>query len=124
MTLKCSPIKALARSQKQSTTKKSKYPLGNPVDLIPNDIITAARLQDAIDAINKEPAPGRYREFTKVTTEGTITHAVLYELIKRFEFQVQKSIPQWEDSRTMFGRIKDYMYCRSCLQIVTRRDTG
>ena len=71
-------LKALARTQTQSTTKKSKYPLGNPVDLIPNDIITAARLQDAIDAINKEPAPGRYREFTKVTTEGTITHAILY----------------------------------------------
>ena len=71
-------LKALARTQKQSTAKKSKYPLGNPVDLIPNDIITAARLQDAIDAINKEPAPGRYREFTKVTTEGTITHAILY----------------------------------------------
>jgi hypothetical protein len=29
-------LKALARTQKQSTTKKSKYPLGNPVDLIPN----------------------------------------------------------------------------------------
>ena len=71
-------LKALARSQKQSTTKKSRYPLGNPVDLIPNYIITATRLQDAIDAINKEPAPGRYREFTKVTTEGTITHAILY----------------------------------------------
>ena len=71
-------LKALARTQKESTTKKSKYPLGNPVDLIPNDIITADRLQDAIDAINKEQAPGRYREFTKVTTEGTITHAVLY----------------------------------------------
>ena len=71
-------LKALARTQKESTTKKSKYPLGNPVDLIPNDIITADRLQDAIDAINKEQAPGRYREFTKVTTEGTITHAILY----------------------------------------------
>ena len=71
-------LKALARTQKQSTAKKSKYPLGNPVDLIPNDIITAARLQDAIDAINKEPAPGRYREFTKVTSTGTITHAILY----------------------------------------------
>ena len=71
-------LKALARTQKQSTTKKSKYPLGNPVDLIPNDIITADRLQDAIDAINKEQAPGRYREFTKVTTKGTITHAILY----------------------------------------------
>jgi hypothetical protein len=195
-------LKALARTQTQSTTKKSKYPLGNPVDLIPNDIITAARLQDAIDAINKEQAPGRYREFTKVTAEGTITHAVLYhyesvwyaawlppknkeadyiygytyaykdtdttrkvlpidlrhatdncvsklsgrctfvtytqqvtkqdvidgrdtrnwnipnvfayakksmrlhEPIKRFEAQVQKSIPQWEDSRTIFERIK------------------
>jgi hypothetical protein len=50
-------LKALVRTQKQSTTKKSKYPLGNPVDLIPNDIITATRLQDAIDAINKEPSP-------------------------------------------------------------------
>ena len=195
-------LKALARTQKESTTKKPKYPLGNPVDLIPNDIITAARLQDAIDAINKEQAPGRYREFTKVTTKGTITHAVLYhyeqvwyaawlppkgkedeyiygytyaykdtdttrkalpyalrgatddcvskpsgrctfvtytqqvtkqdvidgrdtrnwnlpgvtayakksrrlhEPIKRFESQVQMSIPQWEDSRTMFERIK------------------
>ena len=195
-------LKALARTQKESTTKKSKYPLGNPVDLIPNDIITAARLQDAIDAINKEQAPGRYREFTKVTAEGTITHAVLYhyesvwyaawlppsdkkadyiygytyaykdtdttrkalpyalrgatddcvskpsgrctfvtytqqvtkqdvidgrdtrnwnipgvtayakksrrlhEPIKRFESQVQMSIPQWEDSRTIFERIK------------------
>jgi hypothetical protein len=195
-------LKALARTQTQSTTKKSKYPLGNPVDLIPNDIITADRLQDAIDAINKEQAPGRYREFTKVTTEGTITHAVLYhyeqvwyaawlppkgkeadyiygytyaykdtdttrkalpyalrgatddcvskpsgrcmfvtytqqvtkqdvidgrdtrnwnipgvaayakksrrlyEPIKRFEAQVQMSIPQWEDSRNIFKRIK------------------
>jgi hypothetical protein len=71
-------LKALARSQKESTTKKFKYPLGNPVDLIPNDIITAERVQDAIDAINKAPAPGRYREFTKVTSTGTITHAVLY----------------------------------------------
>ena len=71
-------LKALARTQKQSTTKKSKYPLGNPIDLIPNEIITAERVQDAIDAINKAPAPGRYREFTKVTSTGTITHAVLY----------------------------------------------
>ena len=71
-------LKALARTQKQSTTKKSKYPLGNPVDLIPNEIISATVLQKAIDAINKEPAPGRYREFTKVTSTGTITHAVLY----------------------------------------------
>ena len=199
-------LKALARTQKQSTNKKSKHPLGNPVDLIPNDIIPATALQNAIDAINLAAAPGRYREFTKVTTEGTITHAILYhyesvwyaawlppsdkeadyiygytyaykdnettrkalpyalrtarthanddciskpsgrctfvtytqqvtkqdvidgrdarnwnrpgvsawakksrrlhEPIKRFEAQVQISIPQWEDSRSMFERIK------------------
>jgi len=206
-------LKALARTQTQSTTKKSKYPLGNPVDLIPNDIITADRLQDAIDAINKEQAPGRYREFTKVTTKGTITHAVLYhyeqvwyaawlppngkeadyiygytyaykdtdttrkvlpyvlrgatddcvskpsgrctfvtytqqvtkqdvidgrdtrnwnipgvpayakksrrlhEPIKRFEAQVQTSIPQWEDSRNIFERIKT-----TCIADLLTRD--
>jgi hypothetical protein len=93
-------LKALARSQKQSTTKKSKYPLGNPVDLIPNDIITAARLQDAIDAINKEQAPGRYREFTKVTAEGTITHAVLYH----YE---QVWYAAWLPSK---GKETDYVY--------------
>jgi len=71
-------LKALARTQKQSTTKKSKYPLGNPVDLIPTDIISATALQNAIDSINQEPAPSRYREFTKVSPRGTITHAVLY----------------------------------------------
>jgi hypothetical protein len=195
-------LKALARTQKQSTTKKSKYPLGNPVDLIPNDIISATVLQNAIDNINQEAAPSRYREFTKVSPRGTITHAILYhyeqvwyaawlpptdkeadyiygytyaykdtdttrkilpytlrdrtdnqvskpsgrctfitytqqvtkqdvingrdsrnwnipsvpayakksrrlhESIKRFEEQVRMSIPQWEDSRTMFERIK------------------
>ena len=49
-------LKALARTQKQSTTKKSKYPLGNPVDLIPADIISATALQNTIDSINQEPA--------------------------------------------------------------------
>jgi hypothetical protein len=93
-------LKALARSQKQSTPRKSKYPLGNPVDLIPNDIITAARLQDAIDAINKEQAPGRYREFTKVTAEGTITHAVLYH----YE---QVWYAAWLPSK---GKETDYIY--------------
>jgi hypothetical protein len=71
-------LKALARTKKQSTTKKSKYPLGNPVDLIPNDIISATVLQDAIDVINQEPAPSRYREFTNVTPRGVITYVVLY----------------------------------------------
>jgi hypothetical protein len=195
-------LKALARTQKQSTTKKSKYPLGNPVDLIPDDIIPATAVQNAIDSINQRTAPDRYREFIKVVNEVTITYAILYhyeqvwyaawlpptdketdyiygytyaykdtattrkalpyainhlnddciskpsgrctfvtytqqvtkqdvingkdtrnwdipgvsswakksrrlhESISRFQTQVQLSIPQWEDSRTMFERIK------------------
>jgi hypothetical protein len=71
-------LKALARTQKKSTTKKSKYPLGNPVDLIPDDIIPATALQDAIDTINRHAAPSRYREFIKDTDAGTITYAILY----------------------------------------------
>jgi hypothetical protein len=71
-------LKALARTKKESTTKRSKYPLGNPIDLIPSDIITATELQNAIDFINQSAAPGRYREFTKDTDAGTITHAILY----------------------------------------------
>jgi hypothetical protein len=50
-------LKALARSQNKPKTKKSKYPLGNPVDLIPNDIIKPARLQAAIDARSTESQP-------------------------------------------------------------------
>jgi hypothetical protein len=206
-------LKALARTQKQSTTKKSKYPLGNPVDLIPDDIIPATAVQNAIDSINQHAAPDRYREFTKVTSTGTITHAILYhyeqvwyaawlpptdketdyiygytyaykdtattrkalpyainhlkddciskpsgrstfvtytqlvtkqdvidgndkrnwnipgvsawakksrrlhEPIKRFETQVQMSIPQWEDSRSIFERIKT-----TCIANLLTRD--
>jgi hypothetical protein len=46
-------LKALARTKKQSTTKKSKYPLGNPNDIIPTDSHRCSLcLQDAIDAIS------------------------------------------------------------------------
>ena len=58
-------LKALANSAKKSSSSKSKYPLGNPNDLIPNDIISQTQLQDAIDHINKVLAPKRYREFTR-----------------------------------------------------------
>jgi len=71
-------LKALVRTKKESTTKKSKYPLGNPVDLIPDDIIPATALQNAIDSINQHAAPDRYREFVKVVNEVTITYAILY----------------------------------------------
>jgi hypothetical protein len=81
-------LKALARNQNKPKTKKSKYPLGNPVDLIPSEIIKPSILQAAIDKINGEPAAQRFSEFTRisnwsVSTQGNdvatvITHAILY----------------------------------------------
>ena len=71
-------IKALARTRKSTTTKKSKYPLGNPPALIPTHIVDNNSWQIAVDGINTNLVSGRFREFTRKTTVGNITHAVLY----------------------------------------------
>jgi hypothetical protein len=71
-------LKALARTEKSATTKKSKYPLGNPPALIPTHIVNDISFQIAVDGINTNLAPRRFREFTRVTAAGNITHAVLY----------------------------------------------
>jgi hypothetical protein len=71
-------LKALARAAKQSTAKKSKYPLGNPSGLIPEYIVSAEKLQKAVDQINTSLVSRRYQEFVKETPSGTVTHAVLY----------------------------------------------
>ena len=59
-------LKALARQQrtKQTTTKKSKYPLGNIPHLIPYNIVRESLQQDAIDNINSNHAPYRFQKFT------------------------------------------------------------
>lgn len=77
-------LKALTRSeQPKKQTKKSKYPFGNPNDLIPADIIKSTDLQTAIDYINRSAAADRWQVFTKVVNiatpeANTITHAILY----------------------------------------------
>jgi hypothetical protein len=71
-------LKALARTEKSATTKKSKYPLGNPPALIPTHIVNDISFQIAVDGINTNLAPRRFREFHRVTAAGNITHAVLY----------------------------------------------
>jgi hypothetical protein len=79
-------LKALARTKKQATTKKSKYPLGNPNDIIPTEVIAQSLLQDAIDNINGVPAADRYQEFTRIetvienglVTSKPVTKAILY----------------------------------------------
>jgi hypothetical protein len=71
-------LKALARTKKSATTKKSKYPLGNPPALIPTHIVDDISWQIAVDGINTNLVPRRYREFLKATTVGNVTRAVLY----------------------------------------------
>ena len=63
-------LKALAVAEKKAAAKKSKYPLGNPNDLIPTDIISASLLQDAIDNINGNPVAQRYQTFTHVVVNS------------------------------------------------------
>jgi hypothetical protein len=71
-------LKALARTERSTTTKKSKYPLGNPPALIPTHIVDDISFQIAVDGINTNLAPRRFREFTRGTVACNITHAVLY----------------------------------------------
>ena len=71
-------LKALARTERSTTTKKSKYPLGNPPALIPTHIVDDISWQIAVDGINTNLVPRRFREFSRVTAAGNTTHAVLY----------------------------------------------
>jgi hypothetical protein len=71
-------LKALACTERNTTTKKSKYPLGNPPALIPTHIVDDISFQIAVDGINTNLVPRRFREFTRATAAGNTTHAVLY----------------------------------------------
>ena len=78
-------LKALAREQKQSktSTKKAKYPLGNIPHVIPYEVVRESLQQDAIDHINSEYAPQRFRSFTTPVDVATPqarmkTRAILY----------------------------------------------
>jgi len=57
-------LKVLAQKAKPTTTKKSKYPLGNIPHLIPHNVVRESDQQAAIDHINQQKAPDRYRVFT------------------------------------------------------------
>ena len=57
-------LKVLAKQTKNTPTKKSKYPLGNIPHLIPHNVVREADQQAAIDHINQQKAPDRYRVFT------------------------------------------------------------
>ena len=59
-------LKVLAKQAqaKAAPTKKAKYPLGNIPHLIPHNVVRESDQQAAIDHINQQSAPDRYRVFT------------------------------------------------------------
>jgi len=57
-------LKVLAKQAKVTAAKKPKYPLGNISHLIPHNVVREADQQAAIDYINQQAAPNRYRVFT------------------------------------------------------------
>jgi hypothetical protein len=77
-------LKVLAKQQEDKKPgKKAKYPLGNIPHLIPDNVVRSSYQQDAIDHINSQLAPGRYRLFTKVVDVATpqartVPIAILY----------------------------------------------
>jgi hypothetical protein len=77
-------LKRLARTEKQAkaTTKKSKYPLGNPPKLIPLDIVRESLQQEAVDTINASLALDRHHEFKlpvgNIPNVKYVVHAVMY----------------------------------------------
>ena len=69
---------ACANNSKTKSTK-SKFPLGQPIDIIPQDVLRTSLVQDAIDAINSCPVPQRVHEFKRMNGFAkTVTCAVLY----------------------------------------------
>jgi hypothetical protein len=77
-------LKALAKqAENKKPAKKAKYPLGNIPHLIPEDVVRSSYQQDAIDHINSQLAPGRFRLFTKLVDVATpqartVPIAILY----------------------------------------------
>jgi hypothetical protein len=57
-------LKVLAKETKTKTTKKAKYPLGNIPHLIPHNVVRESDQQAAIDEINQQQAPDRFKVFT------------------------------------------------------------
>jgi hypothetical protein len=57
-------LKVLAKQTNNKTTKKAKYPLGNIPHLIPHNVVRESDQQAAIDEINQQAAPDRFKVFT------------------------------------------------------------
>lgn len=74
--------KIAAEQKKETTRKKSPYPVGNVIslELIPTDIVSIADMQDGIDFINGHSAEQQSVRFTRPDTESGTNKikAILY----------------------------------------------
>ena len=76
-------LKKLARATRaKSESTKSKFPLGQPYDIIPPSVIKTSLVQDAIDLLNGEPVERRVHQFNRIVgvldEAEIITIAILY----------------------------------------------
>ena len=63
-----------------STRKKPSFPLGNPFDLIPPEVVRSEDLQRSISSINSHPVDRRYNSFHKVEVLQTNLFAFILHL--------------------------------------------
>ena len=64
-----------------STRKKPSFPLGNPFDLIPPEVVRSEDLQRSISSINSHPVDRRYNSFHKIE----VLQTNLFAFILHFE---------------------------------------
>ena len=79
-------LKKLApKTNPTSKSTKPKFPLGQPYDLIPSDVIRESLVRDAIDNINSMPADNRFHVFKRI--EGVLEQAksVVTAIIYHYE---------------------------------------
>ena len=79
-------LKKLApKTNPTSKSTKPKFPLGQPYDLIPSDVIKESLVRDVIDNINSMPANNRFHVFKRI--EGVLEEAksVVAAIIYHYE---------------------------------------
>lgn len=80
-------LKKLASNRKTSggTKKKPKYPLGNPNDIIPADVVRPHELQNAIDNINSSEVEQRFHRFIRITGDAVPMSTEVFAILYHYE---------------------------------------
>jgi hypothetical protein len=80
-------LKKLASNSKTSgvTKKKAKYPLGNPNDIIPADVLRLHELQNAIDNINSSEVEQRFHRFIRITGDAVPMSTEVFAILYHYE---------------------------------------